>query len=231
MDAFGAIAIKDNIGKPLDLHPIHLLMTRFINYCWAQDPPLYCGILAPWRHGKSTIAIIRTAAHFIGQNPEIRIRLVCADDREAVLRTSAIRRYILSPEYKLVYPTVAPARLSDWTKHQFFVERHALSQDPTLSAAGIFHTEAGGGNDLVMFDDIATYQNMILRPALREQVYDSLANVWLRRIDPHTRVLLVGTTWHYDDPYNQLRRHQLGQWRFLVVAISEDFKSMHCTVE
>lgn len=241
MDAFGTVVLKDQDGAPLDIAAFHRVMTRFVNWCWYPElrpdeeerslPPYYCGILAPWRHGKTTLGPIRIPLFRIGVNPNIRIRLVCADDREAMLRVSSVRRYLLSEEYKYVFPKVKPARLADWTKHQFFVSRDSLGQDPTLAAAGVFNTEAGGGSDIMMFDDIATYQNMILRPAYRARVYETLTSVWLRRIDPNTRVVYVGTTWHADDPPHLFRAQKDSQWRWLIVGVSEGFDRLSCRIE
>lgn len=191
----------------------------------------YAGILAPWRHGKTLLGPIRVSLFKIGQNPNIRIRLVCGSDREATDRVSAVRRYLLSPPYQWVFPHIKAARQADWTKHRFFVDRTSLGPDPTLSAAGIFDSEAGGGNDVVIFDDIATYQNMILKPALRQQVFDTATSVWLRRIDPETRVLAVGTVWHADDPYNLWRAQKETQWRWMVMAVGESLDDITYQVE
>lgn len=242
IDAFGAIVLRDNEGKPVEVAPLHKLFTNFIRYCWepASRPvesgerdagTFYCGILAPWRHGKTLLGPIRVPLYEIGRRNTVRIRLVCGNDREAIARVAAVRRYLSSEEYRWVFPDVRPARAADWNKHQFFVARDSLNPDPTLSAAGIFDSEAGGGNDILIFDDVATYQNMILKPGFRQQVYDTMTSVWLRRIDPNTRVLVVGTTWHADDPYQLLRQQKGGQWRWLIVGVGARFDRLSCRIE
>jgi len=229
-DAFGTLVLRDQDGLPLEVAALHRVWTRFIRYAWSQN--LYAGILAPWRHGKTSLGVIRKALWEIGHNPGIRIRVVSGDDEEAMERVESVRRYIASSdEYKLVFPGIRPARLADWTKHRLFVERPSLGPDPTLEASGVFTGEAGGGNDLIILDDIVTYQNSVLRATSRPHVYTALTSVWLRRIEPTSRVLLVGTTWHAHDAYGLLRKAQSGQWLWLIQGISEDFHHIDCRVE
>lgn len=228
LDAFGALVIKDQDGSPVELAAIHKTWSYFVPWCWERN--LYAGLLAPWRHGKTTLCTIRLALWELGINPESRVRIVSADDDEAILRVSAIRRYLMSPEYRWVFPHVRPSRTGDWSKHRLFVERNSPGPDPSLEAAGVFTGEAGGGNDLIIFDDVVTYQNSILRPSLRGAVYDTLSAVWLRRVEPDTRIVAVGTTWHADDATQRLRK-QGGRWRWLIQGISEDFSQIECRVE
>jgi hypothetical protein len=228
LDAFGALVIKDQDGSPIELAPIHRSWSAFVPWCWQQG--LYAGILAPWRHGKTTLCTIRLALWEIGKNPDVRVRIICADDDEAILRVSAIRRYLESPEYRWIFPHIEPGRLGDWSKHRLFVNRTSPGPDPTLEAAGVFTGEAGGGNDLIVLDDIVTYQNSILRPSLRNQVFDVMSAVWLRRVEPDTRIVAVGTTWHVDDAYQKLRK-QGGRWRWLVQGVSDDFERIDCHVD
>lgn len=227
-DAFAALVLKDQAGEHVDLAPIHRCWTRFIADTWAEGKYPY--ILAPWRHGKTVMCTIRYAITELGDNPDSRVRILSADDDEAMKRVAASRRYIESWEYKLVYPHIRPARGAEWTRHSLFVERRSPGLDPSLEAAGVFTGEAGGGNDLIILDDIVTYQNSFLHPTQRKQVYDTLMAVWLRRIDPHTRVLGVGTRWHADDATSLLMAQGGGQWKFLIQRVSEDFKYLDCEV-
>lgn len=228
-EAFAALVMKDNRNLPIDLEPFHLLIIRFIRYCWSRQ--LYAGILAPWRHGKSLAGTDLFSLVEIGRNPNVRIRLIAGHDHEAVKRVSSIRRHLVSQEYRWVYPEIRPAKLSEFSMRSLFVERSAPGPDPTLSAAGVFSGEAGGGYDVLMFDDVATHQNMILKPALRPRVYETLTSVWLRRVDPSTRVLWVGTVWHADDPSHMFRADTSGQWLWLIIRINRERDGLDVSTE
>lgn len=228
VDAFGAFVLRDEAGGHIDISPLHKSWTRFVDYAWERDK--YAGILSAWRHGKSLLGTIRLALWEIGKNPEIRVRIICADDDEAILRVAAIQRFLTSPEYLAVFPHIRPSSVAEVTKHRMFVERKSLGPDPTLQAAGVFTSEAGGGNDLILIDDVVTFQNAIMSPAKRQQVYDALTSVWLRRIVPTTRVLYVGTAWHYDDASHQLMRQGGGKWLWLKQSVSDDFEEFDCEV-
>lgn len=228
LDAFCALCVRDDTGRTLDMAPIHRTMTAFVRSAWGRGK--YAGVLGPWRHGKSRSLVIGLAALEVGMNQNVRIRIICADDREAVLRVSAVRRLIESPRYRRVFPAVRPME-GEWLKQQFIVERSSGGVDPTVAAAGVFAAEAGGGHDVIMIDDVVTYQNAYLSPSAREAVYNTLTSVWLRRIDPGTRVVAVGTAWHHDDATHRLRREQANQWAWLIIRIGPDFRSLVCSVD
>mgnify|MGYP001610514068 CR=1 FL=1 len=230
VDAFGAFVLRDHKGLPIELAPIHRSWARFVTWCWARG--FYAGILAPWRHGKSVCCTIRFALYELGQNPESRIRIVSGDDTEAMLRVASIRRYLeQSVEYRMVFPHVRPAELGEWTKHRIMVKRKSVGPDPSLEAAGVFTAEAGGGNDLILLDDLVTYQNSVLSPTARPKIHEALTSVWLRRVEPDTRVVLVGTSWHHQDAYQRLRQENTGLWRWLIQSVSDDFSAIDCRVE
>lgn len=229
IDAFGVFVLRDNKDDAIDIAPFHRTITNFVRDCWASDH--FCGILAPWRHGKTLLAITRIALHEIGQNHNTRIRLVSAIDAEAMKRVASMRRYVtLSPEYRFVYPEVKPAEKSEWNLHQFYVERSSLNQDPTLSAAGVESNEAGGGYDIVMFDDVASRRNMIDLEEKRLKVFEQMSSVWLRRIDPRTRVVYAGTRWHADDPPGLFLAKGDEKWKWLVIGVAENFSKLVCAV-
>jgi hypothetical protein len=228
IDAFGAYVLRDESGGPIDIAPIHKSWTNFCKYCFEHNK--YAGILASWRHGKSLAMVVRLALWEIGWNPEIRIRVVCGDDDEAIKRVAAIQRFLGAKEYRAVFPHVRPSPNADWTRHRLFVDRKALGPDPTLEAAGVGTSEAGGGNDLIILDDVVTYQNTINSPAKKDQIYNTLVSVWLRRINPDTRVVLIGTTWAYDDSYQLLMNHGGPKWLFLVQGVDDAFGGFDCEV-
>ena len=232
VDVMGALVLRDEQGNATDLSELHRSWSWFIHYAWSNNR--YAGILAPWRHGKTMLGTIRYGLWEIGKNPELRVRLLAADDREAMQRVKAMGRYITeSPEYKLIFPDIQPDRKANWNEHQLYVKRKGLAPDPTLHAAAAFSSEAGGGNDLILVDDACTYQNSILQPPKREKIYQALTSVWLRRVQPETRVLLVGTAWHEKDAYSQLRALRGGKWLWLIQAVGPppDFAPISSVVE
>src|SRR5574339_231542 len=78
LDAFGALVIKNQDGDAVELAPLHKTWSYFVPYCWSRN--LYAGILAPWRHGKTTLCTLRLTLWEIGRNPDVRVRIICADD-------------------------------------------------------------------------------------------------------------------------------------------------------
>ena len=227
--AFSKLVLRDAGARRLDIEPLHRALLDFVDDSWQHNK--YAGVLAPWRHSKTTLLIEGIASHEIGLNQNTRIRLISGDDREAMSRVSTVRRVITSDEYLLVFPNVGPSRKhdSEWSKHTLYVERESKSRDATLSAASVLSSEAGGGYDVIMFDDIVTWQNSELRPADRPKIYDAMTNVWLQRVDADVRVVLVGTRWVHDDAYGKLM--DIGDpWRWLKVSVNAALDGFNCDV-
>ena len=56
-------------------------------------------------------------------------------------------------------------------------------RDPSVQASGIFG-RTGGRADIIWLDDVCDLRNAVLQPALRQQVKESVANIWLPMLDP-----------------------------------------------
>jgi len=142
-------------------------------------------------------------------------------------RVSSISRYISEDkDYKKLYPGVVPAKLGDWTKHKLIVERDSKSKDGSVEAWGVNTSGTGSRCDILLFDDPVDLRNAILNPALREQVKDSIKNVWLSRLSPEGLAVYIATIWHNDDATSELLVNP--EWKFLVMKVAEDFESIEC---
>lgn len=227
-DSFNALVVKTETGDPVEVADIHRVVTRFIDYCWSND--YYCGILAPFGHGKTTTLIGRVLWE-IGHDTNIRIKVICATDDIAIPRVASIRRYLESdPVYRDVFPHVKPGNLAEWNKHRLYVDRRSKAVDPTLEAKGLFETGTGGRGDLLVFDDVIDYNNTIKNQALIPTAFDAINSVWLKRKESWTRVLSIGTAWHSADAYHQLRKVK-DRWRWLICGISDDFSCIEAVIE
>lgn len=228
-DAFTELVIKTETGDPCEVDEIHRTMTAFIEYCWRDG--FYCGILAPFGHGKTTHCIMGRTLFEIGKDTNTRIKVISATDDIALQRVSAIKRYIqLDPTYKDVFPLVVPGNLQQWNMHRFYVNRRSMAIDPTLEAKGLFEGGTGGRADFLFFDDVIDYNNTLKQKALMPLAFDAINSVWLKRKESWSRVLSIGTAWHTQDAYHKLRKVR-DRWRWLIMGISQDFTRIDCVVE
>lgn len=187
----------------------------------------YCGILAPWGHGKTENAVIGNTLDEIGKDVNKRIFIISNTDDNAKARIESITNYISNDlEYHSVYPNVKPADVGSWSKHKIIVNRDSRSKDGTVEAYGVMTSGVGGRCDMLVFDDPVDMRNSITNPAMRDQVKANIENVWLSRLTPEGFALYIATLWHQNDATSQMMKNP--QWKFLVMKISDDFKSIEC---
>lgn len=214
------------MGERVNQGEIHEEIQNHIEECKKRNEQ-YCGILAPWGHGKTENAVIGNTLDEIGKDVNKRIFIISNTDDNAKARIESITNYIANDvEYHSVYPHVKPADHSSWTKHKIIVARDSKSKDGTVEAYGVMTSGVGGRCDMLVFDDPVDMRNSVTNPALRDQVRDNIQNVWLSRLTPEGFALYIATIWHQNDATSQMMKNP--QWKFLVMKISDDFMSIDC---
>lgn len=218
--AFKEHVLKDETGRPVELGEIHHTWDRHIFWCWGHG--LHPGILSLWRHGKSTQIAIGLVLWMIGRDPNIRVKIVCNSEDEAVKRVDLIGKYLKdSQRYREVFPNVMPDLDAGWTAHHLFVQRAGMSPDPTVEAKGVMTTGIGGGADLLIFDDPVDQKNSVEMPGLRVRVLEYIQGTWMSRLGPRGRLAYIGTAWHQLDASHELMKNP--RFSFLIQRVSPDF--------
>lgn len=173
----------------------------------------------------------------VGQDPTLRIKVVSNNDRRARERIMGIGAVIRSPHYKLVFPDiheVTPEKArrtgqqSKWTQHELYVDRPGFSIDPTFQGAGVMSGGIGGRADLLVLDDIVDQKNALDEPTMREKVIQNVDNVWMSRLEPDGRIIMVSTPWHEADFTHVVLERPA--WSVLRIWVSDDFSRLDMEV-
>ena len=220
---FIELAVKDDHGVGIKLAPIHMSWIRHLNYCWTRE--LRCMTLAPFGHGKSSSLLVPLCAYMIGQDPNLRIKIITNDDDSASKRVGAVKRILESVVYRQVFPDVVSG--GAWTGHELYVKRVGHAVDPTVQARGIFTTGIGGRADIELLDDVVDQKNS-MDPIQRRRVLSLLEETWFSRLEPDGNMLAIGTTWHQDDALHHLMHRP--RWCTLRQSISDDCTEVEQTV-
>ena len=146
--------------------------------------------------GKTDQISVGWVAWIIGQNPDVRIKIFKNTDREATKVVDAVRRMIVSPFYRAVFPHIIPDE-AHWTSESIRVIRKQVGEkEPTLASYGIFGSYTGGRADIIVYDDIVDIKNAIQNPALRDKVkelYRTACQPMLKALPPaHARARRAG---------------------------------------
>lgn len=227
INVFLEYVLKDNNGKRIIQGEIHKEIQWHIEEC-KRTGNNYCGVLAPWGHGKTESSIIGRTLHTIGNDKNKTVFIISNTDENAKARIDSISNYILNDkDYKKVFPDIKPSiNQESWSKHKITVERDSMSKDGTVEAYGIMTSGVGGRCDVLMFDDVVDMRNAITNPAMREQVKANIDNVWLSRLRPDGMAIYVATLWHNADATSFMMKNNA--WKFIIIKVSEDLSCLEC---
>lgn len=200
-DRFIEYCFRDETGQAIRQAKIH----RDLQAAMASGDD--CVNLLPRDHGKTT----QMEAHAIwrlGNNPNLRIKIVCASDSKAVERLFAIIQHVRTNDrVRSVFPWLRPAKLGDWTKHKVVVERDHISRDASIEALGILSTATGGRCDLLFADDVVDRRNALELPKLRETVKSAWDSDWSNLLEPGAQSIYNATPWHVADLTHKLMKN------------------------
>lgn len=230
-NAFSEFVLRDNEDHPLRQAVLHRVWQAHILACWQGGK--IPAILAPFGHGKSIQLTVGRTAWELGGDVRLRVKIVCQNDLKAMERVMGVASIFRSPRYRYVFPNVREVARSEarqkgrqakWTQHEVFLDRPGFSIDPSIQAAGVLSPGTGGRADLMIFDDVVDQRNAVDEPALREKVVDNIDRVWTQRMEPHARMLYVGTPWHQADFTHKILERPA--WCVLRQWVSEDFRRL-----
>ncbi len=218
VNAFCEYVLQDHEKKL----PIHQGKVHRDLQAWITDHRLG-GVLLPRNHGK-TEQVIGRVLWELGNNPDLRIKVICNSDDEASKRIQALSEHIeRNPHVKDVFPELRPSDKQDWTKHTLRVQRTIISKDPSVEACGALSTGTGARADLIIFDDVVDLRNAIQLPALRKAVKQAFRAVWLNLLSPRGRAVYIATPWHHDDLTSELRADPEWGPHFMVQSVDEAY--------
>lgn len=221
---FNHVVLRNKAGDRVRQHAVHYFIQRHIDWCWERG--YHSGILAPWGHGKTEQVLGRTL-QCVGQNPEIRAKIVCAIDKSARDRAGSMRSYLHhSDDLHRIFPHLRLDEARERSKHRILLERASHSKDATIEAWGLASEGIGGRSDLLVFDD-PIGEKSALSKADRETAKERFYNTWMGRLEEGGRALLIATSWHSDDLTAELRRER-EQWVFLVIEVNDDESALLC---
>lgn len=161
-------------------------------------------IEAPRKHGKSESISINYVSWLIANYPNIHITIVSktANLAESFLG-AIIQRIETNPTYRNLFGNLKPKDPQRWTNQQIFIKRTEISEFPTVYATGLYGSLTGGGNDLIIADDIIDQENVITRLQI-EKASTWFHKVLLTTLFPWGACLAVGTRWSYADLYSEI---------------------------
>lgn len=222
--------LKDEAsGEKIILAALHKKWIEHIHFAWSHG--LHAVILAPYGSGKTALISIGIPLFALGRNPSLRIVLVSANDNLARERLVLVRQYIdLSDEYHELFPQVKADENMGWTKGQLYLQRSTFSKDPSLSACGATSSAIGKRLDMLILDDINDAKNTLHQPKMREVIWRNYTGVYLSRLEPGGKVVVVATKWHEEDLVGMIMNNpeMRTKYAFLIQRVTENYDAIEC---
>ena len=203
-NAFMEYCFEDDVsGRPIEQADIH---RDFQNACASEDDYV-CEM--PRDHGKTT-QLEGHAVWRLGNNPNLRIKIVCESDSKSMERLFAITQHIrANPKVKEVFPHLKPSQMGDWSKHKIVVKRDRIGmRDASIEAIGVLSTATGGRADILIADDACGRRNTLEQPKLRETIKQAWDSDWSNLLEPDAQIIWTGTPWHTADCGHKLKKNQ-----------------------
>lgn len=229
----------DESGVPIKLCDMHVKWQRLMG------TKKQLVLIGPREHGKSTMMVARIIWE-LGNDPNLRIKIVSNNDANAIKRVTAIQRYIVANErVRRVFPWLRPAKegstkLGEWNKKRLYVEREGNAVDPSVEAYSVLGGGTGGRADILVLDDVADRKNSLLSKADRAKVITTVRSDWLALVTKEGWVVDIATLWHKSDLHHDLggdamraftkgevpdqTDQQAGEWYVSFDAVGENFE-------
>jgi hypothetical protein len=234
--------LKDRHGRYLQQSVMHNIWHSHVEWCMSTGNKM-AGILAPFGSGKTENMIIGRTLQFLGEDRNLRIKIICDTDKNAIDRLRSIKNYIEDDaDYHKFYPDIKPAitkrsnnkkkkayhydtpKYEKWSEHKFNIERESKMKDTSVEGWGILSSGLGGRADVMFFDDIISMKNSIQEPALVPKIKDTFRGTWLSRLEPDGIVIYIATVWTDRDLTYELRNDPA--WSFCIMSVTEDMDNI-----
>lgn len=198
------------------VQPFH---QKMIDYQSAAEDT--CLQLAPRGFGKSTLLTIVRSIYEVLRDPEIRILIVSKTQNRAEGFLREIKLH-LEHNPKLIEHFGRFHSDRKWDSGEIWVgPRVSLAKEATITCVGVEGPVASRHYDLIIADDLVDEENARTE-GQRERVRTWFYRTLLPCLEPHGRMFIVGTRYHFMDLYGHLIENEFAGKHQIIRALGPD---------
>ena len=162
-------------------------------------------VLMPRGHAKTT-QLIHRVARLIGVNQgKIRVGILTSVLSDALARSRAIKAIIESPHFAEVFEWAQQGVAGQkWTDEVWTIKGASMGKDATCFADGLGSIKPGARLDILIGDDMVGMKENATA-VQRQKASDTYWQVVDPMLVPGAKRWYIGTRWHEDDFYNDLK--------------------------
>lgn len=217
-NVFVPLVLRDESnGQPVQQGPQHLIWQNI----WKNYDR---SLITAFTGGGKTAQLVGHLLWLLGNNPSLRIGVLCSTITRARKIVGQIGKYIQDSEHlHRIFPDLRH-RTHNWSDFGFTVRRDTIAKDPTIQAIGLHTGILGARLDVVVWDDVVDYENS-RNAALRQDTIDWVKSTVFGRFAKDTRVMGIGNAYHPEDMMHHFAR-QKGWAAFKFPVLDADGKTV-----
>ena len=210
IETIAELAESDPLAHPLAFElgemeyelppPPHLVEIMCSVYAGITNPavsPRYLARILPREHGKSATGSKTIPAWLACRDRNIRVLILSESEDQAIRKLDGVREVLraVGPRYGLQIETNNATALT--------VNREADHSEPTIHAQGMNSGLTGGHYDVLIFDDIVSWDNQRTEQR-RETAYKKYQDYLNLESGGESVFLVLGTRKHPEDLYSKI---------------------------
>jgi len=216
-DIYSSFTVKDSVPA----EHIFTISEALMDTLFDDDKPDRLTVSQPPRTAKSSLITLSFPFWLILMEPKLNILIVnysqgLADDFGIILRQLFIDNADLLAYYDIYLSDKEHSR----TKFRFENRKGELLGSVKLTGVGGPIT--GRDVDICICDDLIKGFSDCT-PTLLNKLYEWFKNILIPRLEPHSKLFILGTRWHTQDIIGRLQEEQSDKYQFITLkALNED---------
>lgn len=215
-DIYSTLTVRDSVPAKHIKYISDLLLDTLLD----DNCPDRLTVSQPPRTGKSSLITLSFPFWLIYMDPTLNILIVnysqgLADDFGMVLRQLFIDNKDILAERNIY--------LSDkeHAKSRFRFENDKGELLGSIKLVGVGGPITGRDVDICICDDLIKGHSDCT-PTLLDKLYSWYKNILIPRLEPHSKLFMLGTRWHSEDVIGRLMQEQPDKYQFITLKALED---------
>lgn len=216
-DIYSTLTVKNSIPA----EHVQELSDALMDTVLDDDAPDRLCIVQPPRTAKSSTITLSFPFWLILMNPELNIIIVNYNDKLANRFGTRLRQLFIDNEDLLASRDIYLSK-AEHAKASFRFENKKGNLLGSINLVGVGGTITGTDADVVICDDlIKGFKDTTQK--LLDDLYEWFKEIIIPRLEPHSKLFVLGTRWHTQDIIGRLKDNHPEKYRFIELkALNSD---------
>lgn len=216
-DIYSTIVVRDSVPAPHIKEISDLLMDTVLN----DDEPDRLTVSQPPRTAKSSLITLSFPFWLIYVKPEFNILIVNYSQTLADDFGMKLRQLFVDNEDFLAQRDIYLSK-KQRSRSNFLFENKNGELLGSIKLVGVGGAITGRDVDICICDDLIKGFSDCT-PTLLEKLYNWFQNILIPRLEPHSKLIVLGTRWATQDIIGRLKEEQPEKYRFVnIKALNDD---------